>query len=262
MKLFLNMLKVDFQRTLTSWKFVIAVCGYTLVTCLTMMDELIYFLPGETSIYYIFQIIRYLDFHIVYLIFAAVPGTLLFCSDWDNRYIRFSVVRSGKWSYACSKAIVCFLSAVCVVVCAELLTLALFSFQFPIFSSQMDSASLGPYACFGSNNRIVLYFIVKILYEAFTAGFLCVFALWFSTKVTNEFVALATPMLAYYLISMLSSALQIPALFHIGYLSNGYVSLYDSPVYSFLWTMGILTISAAAVGWRFVRSCIWRIEHG
>lgn len=80
MKVFFNLLVCDLRRTIFSAKFLVAVFGFILTTLVTMFDELQYLQPSN-SLVYIYQIIRYLDFHIVYLLFAAIPGALLFCSD-------------------------------------------------------------------------------------------------------------------------------------------------------------------------------------
>lgn len=261
MRQFFNLLSCDFKRTLFSFRFLAAVLGFTLVTLITMFDEITFFRPGDTSLVYIDAIIRYLDFHIVYLIFAAIPGTLLFCADWDNRFIRFSVVRCSKRKYAASKAIACFCSAVCVVILSEALTLLLFCPYFPLFQED-SSISLGIYSAFDSADRVVWYFMVEIFYEAFCAGFLCVLALWISTIVINVFVALSTPLLAFYIINTFSFYCKVPAPFHIGYLSGGNVLINDNPWQSFFYTLFIFSVAALVFGALFVKNCVRRIEHG
>ena len=260
MNIFFNTLRCDFKRTIFSLRFLVAVLGFTLITIITMIEELSYMPLGVTSLVYIYQIINYLDFYIIYLIFAAIPGTLLFCSDWDNRFMRFSVVRCSKRIYAISKVLACFCSAICVVILSQSLTLLLFSFGFPIFN--VNDTGLGIYSSFGSTNQIWMYFAVKILCKAFCAGFLSVFALWFSTKIINAYVALATPLLAYYLIVTLSAYFKIPALFNIGYLAKGYISIGEDPLHSFLFTILIFTVAAIIFGSFFVSDCKRRIENG
>lgn len=260
MKLFFNLLACDFKRTVFSLRFLVAAVGFTVITFVTMFDELPHLQSGVTSLVYIDQIIRYLDFHITYLIFAAIPGTILFCTDWDNRFIRFSVVRCSKRKYAFSKVFACFTSAVLVVFLSEVLTLSLFALRFPVFSD--TDGNLGIYSTFASADKIILFFFVKILCEAFCAGFLSIFALWFSTKITNSFVALATPLLAFYLISTIGFALQIPVMFNISALSKGYVYICNHPSISFWYTILMFTIAAMIFGWFFVKSCTRRIEYG
>lgn len=259
MKVFFNLLVCDLRRTIFSAKFLVAVFGFILTTLVTIFDELQYLQPSN-SLVYIYQIIRYLDFHIVYLLFAAIPGALLFCSDWENHFIRFCIIRSSPKSYATSKAMACFISSACVVLISENLMLFLFSFHFPAFNE--TSSGFGPYTIFASPDKVWLFLLIKILYEALCAGFLCTFALWLSTKIINPFVVLATPIISYYLINTSSFALNIPPIFNIGNLSKGYISIDNNPIYSFFFTIfyfGILTTIFVIL---FVRSCRKRVENG
>ena len=95
MRIFLNVLKNDFARTVCSKAFVFAALGLTVATFLTGMEELSYMTP-ENDLIYIYGIFQYLDFQLLYLLFAAIPGAALFCADWENRFIRFR--RSGARS--------------------------------------------------------------------------------------------------------------------------------------------------------------------
>lgn len=154
----------------------------------------------------------------------------------------------------------CFISSTCVVLASEILILLLFSFHFPAFNE--TSSGFGPYTIFASSNKVWLFLLIKILYEALCAGFLCTFALWLSTKIMNAFVVLATPIIAYYLINTSSFALNIPSIFNIGNLSKGYISIDNNPIYSFFFTIfyfGILTMIFVML---FVKNCRKRIENG
>lgn len=73
MRIFLNVLKNDFARTVCSKAFVFAALGLTGATFLTGMDELSYMTP-ENDLIYIYGIFQYLDFQLLYLLFAAIPG--------------------------------------------------------------------------------------------------------------------------------------------------------------------------------------------
>lgn len=258
MKIFLNILVSDIKRTIFSFRFLVAVVGFIVVTFVTMFQEISYLQVGVTSVLYIDHIIRYLDFHILYLIFAGIPGTLLFCSDWDNRFFRFAVVRCSKKKYAASKVLACFISAVFVVILSEALTLFLFNLRFPVYDPHVGG--LGVFSSLDSANGIVIYFAIKILCEAFCAGFLSVFALWFSTKIVNAFVAISTPLLA--LISTLSFAFKLPSIFNISSLSKGYVTILENPNLSFWYTILLFGIATMIFGLLFTNSCTRRIQNG
>jgi len=261
MKILLNTVRWDLKRTILSKRFLFAVLGLSLVTIVTMFDEISSFQRGITSIAYIRVIIGYLDFYIIYLLFAAIPGTTLFCADWDNRFIRFSVVRCSKSKYAASKVIACFFSAIGVVFMSEWMTIFTLRRWFPFFEPSYE-IEYGLYSLFAERDKIFGYFMVKILCKAFCAGFLCVFALWLSTKIINVFVTLAAPLLSYYLISIISYAFRIPPVFQIDNLSKGNVNINNDPSLSFLFTILIFTFASIIFGSWFVRSSNRRIENG
>lgn len=84
MKQFLFVMAQDLRRTMISWTFLFAVLGFAFVNIVTLFDEYQY-TSSSTSILYLQMLMEYRDFYIVFLLFAALPGTTLFCSDWDNR---------------------------------------------------------------------------------------------------------------------------------------------------------------------------------
>lgn len=84
MKQFLFVVAQDLRRTMISWTFLFAVLGLAFVNIVTLFDEYQY-TSSSTSILYLQMLMEYRDFYIVFLLFAALPGTTLFCSDWDNR---------------------------------------------------------------------------------------------------------------------------------------------------------------------------------
>lgn len=261
MRLFFNNLRCDLYRTLFSLKFVFAVLGLSAVVIFTLLDEFSYMPPGETSITYIRVVTDYLDFRIVYLLFAAIPGATLFCADWENRFIRFSVMRSSKRVYGASKAISCAISAFLVVFLSEWINILLFSLRYPVIDAQNDM-NLGPYDAWNKPGLILLYFLVQIVFKAFCAAFLSVLALLISTKITNVFVTLAAPLLCYYLISTFTMAIRLPANFSIVSLSRGLVSVNNDPLLSSLYIVLIFLILTAVCTAAFVRSCRRRIENG
>lgn len=261
MKNFFRVLGQDLRRTILSWTFLISVVALAATDVITLFDE--YRLASDdTSVLYLLGMMNYRNFHMVFLIFAALTGTTLFCSDWDNRFIRFSVVRSSKNVYASSKAIACFTSAVLSIFLAGWLTVIILSFKFPLMVPRNSDSSFGAYQELITPAGIYLYVSIVFLCKGFCAGFLSVVALWFSTKVTNVFVTIATPMLAYYLIQVFGFATKIiPPALSIDYLTKALV-IVGGPVVSFLHTISIFSILAALFGWMFVRSCKRRIING
>ena len=66
----------------------------------------------------------------------------------------------------------------------------------------------------GYSEWVYLYFAAVIFIKACCAGAFAEFALWLSTKITNVFVTLAAPMLAYYVLNTLMMWLRMPSKFY------------------------------------------------
>lgn len=261
MKRFFCVLGQDLRRTMLSLPFFIAVFGLAIVSVVTLFDEYQGMAAG-TSVLYLHLLMELRGFYLVFLLFAALPGTTLFCSDWDNRYIRFSVMRSSKSMYAASKALACFCSAVFSVFLSEWLTVFMLSFKYSLYRPSDSDYAAGAYQNLITPGGMPLYFTISFLCKGFCAGFLSVLALWFSTKVTNVFVTLATPILAYYLIQVLGFATGIlPSSLFIDNLTKARVIM-GGPGSSLLYTLGIFLLLAALFGFLFVKSCKRRISNG
>ena len=232
-----NVLRNDFARTVCSKAFVFAALGLTAATFLTGMEELSY-MQSENDLIYIYGIFQYLDFQLLFLLFAAIPGAALFCADWENRFIRFSAQRCSKRIYGVSKGIACFVSAVLVVVVSEWLDLMILRlWGFPAVNME---------------NGII---------KACCAGAFAEFALWLSTKITNVFVTLSAPMLAYYVLNTLMMWLRMPSKFYPGMLSKG-LSVFGGAGTTTLVTCGIFAAFGEVFLVLFTRSCRRRLENG
>ena len=245
-----NVLRNDFARTVCSKAFVFAALGLTAATFLTGMDELSYMQP-KNDLIYIYGIFQYLDFQ------------LLFCADWENRFIRFSAQRCSKRIYGVSKGIACFVSAVLVVTVSEwldLMILRLWGFPAVNMENRIFMA-LGVFDEIGYSERVYLYFAAVIFIKACCAGAFAEFALWLSTKITNVFVTLAAPMLAYYVLNTLMMWLRIPSKFYPGMLSKG-LSVFGGAGITTLVTCGIFAAFGAVFLVLFTRSCRRRLENG
>lgn len=262
MRVFWNVLKNDLARTVCSKAFVAAVLGLTAATFLTGIDELSYMLP-EDDLIYIYGIFQYLDFQLLFLLFAAIPGAALFCADWENRFIRFSAQRCSKRMYGVSKGIACFVSAVLVVVVSEWLDLMILRlWGFPAVNMENGiSMALGAFDEIGYSERVYLYFAAVIFIKACCAGAFAEFALWLSTKITNVFVTLVAPMLAYYVLNTLMMWLRMPSKFYPGMLSKG-LSVFGGAGTTTLVTCGIFAAFGVVFLVLFTRSCRRRLENG
>ena len=123
------------------------------------------------------------------------------------------------------------------------------------------SMALGAFDEIGYSERVYLYFAAVIFIKACCAGAFAEFALWLSTKITNVFVTLSAPMLAYYVLNTLMMWLRMPSKFYPGMLSKG-LSVFGGAGTTTLVTCGIFAAFGAVFLVLFTRSCRRRLENG
>lgn len=255
MKRFTNIFISDLKRAFLSILFVFSVVGYVAATLLLLFDEGTDFQPGITTIVYIYTIIRYLDFHIIYLLFAAIPSALLFYLDCEHKFFYPILVRCPKIYYTTSKILTCFIMSASSVFLSNLVLFVIFTFQYPLTSSS-DILPTG----FGSNG-VIFYLLAKLICEAACAAFLSMAAMFLSTISTNPFVALASPIALYYFISTSSYFFNLPPNLHIAYLSQGTVQVSENPILSLLYILIAFIIATLICGYLFSTSCLRRIQN-
>ena len=221
-----NVLRNDFARTVCSKAFVFAALGLTAATFLTGMEELSC-MQSENDLIYIYGIFQYLDFQLLFLLFAAIPGAVL-------------VVVVSEW--------------------LDLMILRLWGFPAVNMENGIPMA-LGAFDEIGYSERVYLYFAAVIFIKACCAGAFAEFALWLSTKITNVFVTLAAPMLAYYVLNTLMMWLRMPSKFYPGMLSKGF-SVFGGAGTTTLVTCGIFAAFGVVFLVLFTRSCSRRLVNG
>lgn len=260
MKVFLNTLYSDLKRLIFSKVFLGALLTYILVSFLTLAQEVQDI--GDTSIMYIRMIQEYLGFYIIYVLFAAISCTPVFCVDWENRFYRYSVVRSSPNYYAVSKAIACFFSSFSFIFLGEWIQILILRLiNLPLTDLRFEN-NLGIFDAFSKPDKVLIYFLLTILLKSLNAGFLSVLSLYLSSKIPNIFVALATPILSFQILSTVANALRAPDYFVIRKISLGQININDSFTQSFLYSVFFYIVLTALCTLLFVKNCKRRIQYG
>lgn len=252
------------KRIFLSVGFWGACFGLTVMEQINLLQELSLIDLGDTTVLYLYEIGTYSNFWILYLLFAAIPSATLFCSDWENRYIRSLILRSAKLCYAVSNAIACYLTAFLVVLIGDTVFILLLHLQYPWYSAQ-DMQGLGIdssiYRTLTNGAGIYVYFLIRTVCKACCAAFTSVFALWLSTIIPNIFMTLASPVIAFYLIENMLAFFQLPAYFQIGSLAKGSVTV-GGLASTILYIVVLFSLFAAIFGCLFVCAVKRRVENG
>ena len=93
MKKFFFLFRSVMQRIFLSKGFWGAAAGIAGMNLLGVYQEVSVIGNGQTSVLYLYEISNYVNFWVLYLLFAAIPGASLFCIDWENRFFRASIIR-------------------------------------------------------------------------------------------------------------------------------------------------------------------------
>lgn len=253
------------KRVLISPSFLVAILGLAALNIISVYQEMA-LVQNRGTVIYIYNYGLYSNFWILFLVFGAIPGATLFCTDWENRYIRFSVLRAGKGIYGATTAFVCFLSSILAVFLGECLFFIILCFRYPLVSEyHLANLATGVYSIFEPlfvGNKLILFFLIRFLLKACCAGFYAVFALWFSTKITNVFVSALSPIIFNYLWENIVVLFQLPDSIRFDRLAKGYVSINDNLLWTILYPLILFAFLAAMFGILFTLAAKRRVENG
>lgn len=214
MRRLINCLRVDVKYMILSPRFLLACFAYVGISLLSIMAENY----PNNSVYYLNTVYENYPFWMFYLLLGVIPGSAAFCADWETKFYRFSVVNAGKKVYAISKVVSCFFSAFLLVFLSKWLFVLILGWRWPMYNNTHDLFDMKVFINYASNSNIWKYFMFRIVTVAFSAGTFSVFALWLSTKITNIFVVLFSPIILFYLVNNFTFFLGLPyewSLIHI-----------------------------------------------
>lgn len=257
MKNFISVLSGDLKRALISLKFLLAILGLILLFVIGLYSK--QFFSETPVVLYAELLISMLSYNIVFLVFGAIGGTMLFCTDWENKYFRVMLTKTTATKYATSKAITCFLSAFLIVFLSYWLLIGVLSTFCSVYQSWVIG---GVYSNLDSEEGAYIYIFIKSLFMSLCAGMLSVFALWLTTKIPNIFVALSTPILTYYVIDIIGDIFNWPSYWEIESLTYGYVNANGNPTVSFTYTVLVFLVFTLLFSIMFVISAKRRFKNG
>lgn len=259
--LFISTLK----RVFLSKSFWGACAGLAIMSLISIYEESVTLDGMETSVLYLYEIGTYANFWILYLLFAAIPGSALFCSDWENRFFRSSIVRCTKRIYGAATACACFISALVTVMVGEWLFIGVLWLRYPLIIEESVLA-MGldhtVYAALMNSTSVLLYFMIRICIKAFCAAFCSVFALWLSTWITNIFVALTSPIILFYFLENVGAIFQLPGQLQITTLAKGHLMAGESLSCTLLYPVFLFLAFGSLFGVFFAHRAKERVENG
>lgn len=216
--------------------------------------------PGQ-DVYYYFDLFRGLSMYKKLLaVFAAVPFCASFCSDWNCQYIKPVIVRCGLKRYTISKVAACFLSAFATVFLGLCLFILLFLTKQPLYPDQPASEfALPPFGSLVKSPIPALYILAEVCVLSMACALWAVVGLAISAYIPNRFVAIATPLIASYLLERLTGYL--PYFLDLYKLTNCSDVIGQGPLLSFGYFTLVFVGFSCLAGWAFHHQVKRRVRN-
>ncbi|MCJ7840058.1 hypothetical protein MUB24_03850 [Lederbergia sp. NSJ-179] len=191
-------------------------------------------------------------------ILPLIPFATSFASEWEQRATSFWIVRTGIRNYSVSKILISGLSGFLVSSVGMLLFMIIMRMKLPLFSNVISTGS--PYVTLLENDMPIRYLIYFIAHFSLGSVLFAVAGLWISTYIPNKFVAIASPLVLYFVAHRLTTQLDIPQyLKAVGMVEQ----IYDagSPLVTLLLKLGTVVGLCFLMGVGTVRQIRRRVQH-
>ena len=221
MKRFLRQLRSELKRSVFTLRFLLATLGFALLCCINLPRE-----TWPSTVPYCFSCGFGKGFYFSFLVCAAIPGSTGFLSESEDGYLVPLMQRITSSEYCAAKVLACACSGALVVL-------------------------LG----------MGLYIAILTWFTALCGGVFAVLALTASCWLKNSYATLCFPLLFYYLLCEIASALQIPYWLYLDVMKN--IPLFpDSIIGSVLYFTAYLLLLGLLAGVWFDRRVRRLQENG
>ncbi|GAE29747.1 hypothetical protein [Halalkalibacter hemicellulosilyticus] len=186
-----------------------------------------------------------------------LPFAISYATDWEQKVTSFWMIRSGVFQYALNKCLISAVSAFLVTSLGIALFIGIMSTWLPVLS--IDDG-IGAYHTFLVDGKLVLYFFFHITHFSLSSVIFAIIALWVSTMIPNKFVALATPVVLYFVAHRLTTTLDIPVYLKALTIVEGY---YDagSPFLSLSIKLATVMAITLLLSYLSIRNIKRRAQH-
>lgn len=237
--LLFNYLRMDFNRSIFSWQFVIGIFGVVGVMFFAILDDI----ELNISIVYVCALVLQGVPVMLSYIFCAFPYASCFCEDKENKYFNLEVIRGKLSFYTCSKVIVIFLTAIITMTLGLLIFVTILHTFLPWITVENSVSqtllTVGGLHKILQNDHYYLYYLLSGIQQGILAGILSLFGSYLSLFIRNKLLIWSVPVIGYYFFEIL--LLEIFGEKSIGLvdLFNSVNRLWTDDLISYLFTVGI-----------------------
>lgn len=193
------------------------------------------------------------------IVFSVIPFVSVFAEEWNSKLINSCLVRINIKKYVWSHVITCFTITFITTFLGFVLFIFVDTFRLPVYVPD-ENIPGPPYGLLLSAGLPWL----EILFAAITFSMSCsmwsIFGLLVSAVLPNVFVAICTPFVASYVLERIT--LNFPSKLNLLYITISAVSVKDSPVLTFIYSILVFAIISLTLGLIFSGIVKRRIENG
>ena len=255
-----KIIKTEIYRVIASPLFWISFIIIIVFCYMSCYEEIRYIDTNDVE--YIFDLMLGLGSFKNMIIFAAsIPYMASFCSDWNNKFIQSVAIRSGVSSYAKSKLIVNIITTFLLVFLSLISFVLLLNLKMPLTYQDINSGVIisKPYGYILMGNSPIIYFIIRSFLISISAVFWCTVGLYISSYIPNNFVAISTPFISFYLLGEIGEFL--PHFFNFRMLAYGFDVINKGALITIIYTLVFFTVLTLIVGMLFIRNVKRRVGN-
>lgn len=192
MKKGINWWRADCCRVFSSKAFWISIFLFPLCDLLSLYSEDFH----NLNVISMFYDAMNLGFVMAYFVIYTIPFSHSYCSDKNNHFIRYQVIRGNLRKYVASKVLFCALGSGFATLAGKALTIGMLALKFPFYDKAiLMEDSMDVLSVSIREGKIVQIVIAMLLLVMLEGAFYGVIAFTVSTFLTNPFLIAASPIL-------------------------------------------------------------------
>lgn len=212
--MYLSLLQANFSRAIISWRFLVGICGVSLVLGIGSFGAM----NDHEDVLSLTMLSGTGNFVLIVLLLPLIPFATSFAAEWEERAIAFWLIRTGVRTYASCKVIVSAVTGFFTTFVGIMLYAVILSFFLP-FHHVYNTGDA--YEILLLQEMPVSYLFFSTAHLSLSSAIFAVLALWISTYFPNRFSALALPAVIYFVVYRLTRFWELPPYLHVSTLVEG-----------------------------------------
>ena len=192
MQLFFGSLRVSLYCAFFNLRFMLCILSCTLLTVFLAFSSDLF---QDSDVIYALMHSEAAMSIITICVLPILPYGQSFAEEWEERAIRYSILRSGVKHYLCVKILACALTGFLVLLLSRILSALLLLMSRPFFSNIVYTDD--PFSTYLYTGHPISYFLFAGIYRALSGAFFSVLGLFISVFYKDALNTISMPMVFY-----------------------------------------------------------------